>query len=1720
MQTSRHCSIQAGLLICCLICYCHPLPAQDAVVYNRDKSLRELTLAPSPEASTVTRYADIPFTYSTGMAELSIPIYTIEGRDLSIPISLSYRSGGIKVSEVAGAVGLGWSLQAGGCITREVVFLPDEYRYNGYAFYQQPSGGLLDSLVNQVNCTATREYLTSILWNQKDCSSDRYSYNVCGLSGTFVFTPGGEIVHLSGDGCLVEAHRAIGGAIESFTLTGPDGTIYTLADKETGSRYNVELNPTPMSGAQIDWSAPTAWYVSSITSADGLETASFSYSSGGTWVCNTESTSYSWTATTQGNAMTYTGHHGPSYNTDSRDHDVLVLSSISLRGSTVQFTYAAESGHADYAVPGHILMNNYPRRLTGIRVSVPGHSNLFSVDVGTGHGDDGRIVLQSLLIKRNGILDDRWAFSYEPSTVSNYFGQDWFGYSNGESSRTDLVPYSFPAGNGAPVLSYGYPDPACAKGGMLIRADHDGAVTEFEYEGNAVGSGNTSSSIGVRVKRIKVYDGDNLVRVRSFSYTAPFATAGYYPIRTDYTTTRVDQRIEYHPLHPDVIQRVLYDWTFTLHDSPVAEGASLAASRVIYGHVVEDAGSDTLMTGGSQRTEYWFKTSGTCAQTSTIDRFPTEWSATYTQPSFLDYVPAFYREQFDRGVGLLTRKVVWKYVGEGGSPISIDGYEMAQSEDWTYAFPTSSSVLTGYMVHQIMHRVTAPGGDVRYVDLYHYPVWSTTQPDLSSSTVTRVSYHLNGSDTTMINALYAPRPSLTIPNRISTLSTSVGGRSRNLGYTYPDTWGTEAPAWVQSLSDSHRLNRPIQQSFYYGEPGRSGATPFVLDLWKIVSTQYDYVFVGDALRLMPVSRIETTGEAQAESWREEILGRDCMGNVTSIAERGCPQTIILWSYAGHYPVAMIENATLGQVQSAWGGAAALDSLTLAVSPSNSQLQRLFGLRTLLPQAHVRTYTYEPGIGMTSSTSISGMRVLFEYDAAGRLSTVKDADGHVMESYSYSLLNEGDDRRSIRHRLWRDSAGSSYAEDVTWWNTLGLHVQDIAIGASGDGRDLVSAYEGDFMLHDDVRSWLPYPVQGSQGAFQPDATQSSVGFHGHIKAFMAKGYEVSERNRVVSSALPGFSGTHETTVTEDVYRGMQAGMPVLEWNNGGVVKKGTYAQKELIEVSTVDADGRRVSITKDHAGRTLALAHGPASHTPTVVFNGEIGAAPTVLGDPLPTLYVYDSHDLLRAVIGSGIECGDTLNMWRYGYDTLGRLSSKGIPGAAREYYAYDDNDRIVSISRTGEFIENVYDAFGRVREVYLTAGTGPRTLIEEHFYDSYPDSASALLSLAASSGVYPEATTGLETCSRLAQVDGNGDVDGYCTTVVLYDGKERPLCRLARFPDGIVVLEKNTFNYPGEVIASVTSVIRGSASDSLSVSYEYDQRGRVTSSTSTLIPDGDSPVSVTTQYGYDALGRASLWNSSSPASGGVTLSRALSYTLQGWMASNTVSAGLDTILDETLLYNGSSLPSGTTPSYTGLVTARSMVFQNPGDTALPKTERYSYDYAGRLTAENGFGMNIDYAYDTRGNLLSVEETPKTGLVNAQYDKYSYSYSGDRLTSIGQDHFSRGGARASPADHPCRRLEFLARLPRADGLGRSGVAVYRLQLYGSSAKSGQIYGGYYIFFLSCGRYEDRRDKHFHGSGPVIPRPDGIQGLFRRSADARRGGLRRGPADPRRSALPCV
>jgi hypothetical protein len=96
----------------------------------------------APEVAALGNYGDIPVNLYTGTPNISIPLYTVRSSVINLPVSINYNASGIRVDDRAGIVGLGWSLSAGGVVTRTMQSFPED-RYqkiiSGGSFYSDVS---------------------------------------------------------------------------------------------------------------------------------------------------------------------------------------------------------------------------------------------------------------------------------------------------------------------------------------------------------------------------------------------------------------------------------------------------------------------------------------------------------------------------------------------------------------------------------------------------------------------------------------------------------------------------------------------------------------------------------------------------------------------------------------------------------------------------------------------------------------------------------------------------------------------------------------------------------------------------------------------------------------------------------------------------------------------------------------------------------------------------------------------------------------------------------------------------------------------------------------------------------------------------------------------------------------------------------------------------------------------------------------------------------------------------------------------------------------------------------------------------------------------------------------------------------------------------------------------------------------------------------------------
>lgn len=228
------------------------------ICFGQERFNLESLIPPPPNAAELGKYGTYPVGTLTGIPEISFPLYEIKSGSLTLPISLSYHASGVQLNQRATDVGLGWSVNAGGQISRTVYSAKDEGQY-GYFNYTPAS---LETLANTFNYFTLANY--NIVGSVgKDLQPDLFVYNIGGKSGKFFCNKNKNFVTIPFDPIKIQK---TGTTTVTFQITDDSGTIYKFDNfSSTFSDFGAQRN------------IPSTWYLTSIISADLTDTISFEY---------------------------------------------------------------------------------------------------------------------------------------------------------------------------------------------------------------------------------------------------------------------------------------------------------------------------------------------------------------------------------------------------------------------------------------------------------------------------------------------------------------------------------------------------------------------------------------------------------------------------------------------------------------------------------------------------------------------------------------------------------------------------------------------------------------------------------------------------------------------------------------------------------------------------------------------------------------------------------------------------------------------------------------------------------------------------------------------------------------------------------------------------------------------------------------------------------------------------------------------------------------------------------------------------------------------------------------------------------------------------------------------------------------------------------------------------------------------------------------------------
>ena len=552
----------------------------------------------TPIASSICQYGNTNVNSYRGLPRIKIPLEKLTAQGHEISAWLSYDAGGNKPDNHPGWVGMGWSLHAGGMVSRLVNGYKDELsieeasRDEDYEFTEYTGGYLHHCSVVQESQWVGGNTLTNngnkIPANKKIYEPDEFFVEVEDLRASF-YIVGSQAVAIKSAtpeefkveyvwnqsvteysfGPGINYSGKLYGYLSSFTIIRSDGTRYTFG----GTPTTIECSFVEHAGELVG--TVNSWLLKEIQYPNG-EVVSFHYEKDGAPLIVRDIHTRS--VVTADITIGYVGSNSDHYvrnvihdtrtpDDENRYHNyyyTLVspsyltriesertgknLSFERARSSELPFVYNEAAYNArvktSESMPSlsAVLMNNYYMKLVEVQNNESDASVFFSyLDT-----PNRRLRLAEISLGDGETRDMKYSFDYNDSILLPGYNTkmtDMWGYYCGRSYEAD---------SWEEMRNRRQIDTLCMQAEMLRRVHYPtGGYSEYEYEVHSCGTAINDYGVvfpqqnqvgGLRIKRIIDYS-DNVSEpvVREYSYELEDGvSSGIMPPIPWYSTTGFD----------------------------------------------------------------------------------------------------------------------------------------------------------------------------------------------------------------------------------------------------------------------------------------------------------------------------------------------------------------------------------------------------------------------------------------------------------------------------------------------------------------------------------------------------------------------------------------------------------------------------------------------------------------------------------------------------------------------------------------------------------------------------------------------------------------------------------------------------------------------------------------------------------------------------------------------------------------------------------------------------------------------------------------------------------------------------------------------------------------------------------------------------------------------------------------------------------------------------
>jgi RHS repeat-associated protein len=370
------------------------------------------------------------------------------------------------------------------------------------------------------------------------------------------------------------------------------------------------------------------------------------------------------------------------------------------------------------------------------------------------------------------------------------------------------------------------------------------------------------------------------------------------------------------------------------------------------------------------------------------------------------------------------------------------------------------------------------------------------------------------------------------------------------------------------------------------------------------------------------------------------------------------------------------------------------------------------------------------------------------------------------------------------------------------------------------------------------------------------------------------------------------------------------------------------------ISMISDSAGRITQTTDATGHTTQASYNPLNQL-TSITDGKQGL----------TKFNFDGRNNLQSVVNPL-----TKTIESYGYDTIGRLTTKTDAKLKAETYSYDGNGNLTSITdRRNQLTTIAYNARNQPDRITYAGGSA-----QVRAYDAV--------------GRLTEITEGdnaqrmeYDTLDRVTKVVTDS-LTGQTTITYEYDALDRRTKRIVSYPGGVA----ETTVYAYDKASRLSSITQTGVNGTQATTYTWDAASRLSQK---LLPNG-----IKQEFAYDEANRLLSITYKKTDN---TLIEQVAYTYDA--NGQRLSRGTGTATPKDTLFSAAYDEANRMTAIT----------LNPG-TANAKSYNLGYDGQGNLvTKQNAVTPSevTTYVWDARNRLLSISmrEGSVTNVASFKYD---------------------------------------------------------------------------------------------------------------------------------------